>query len=113
MAAKYVLKKSKNGQLFFNLLATNGQIILSSELYAAKAGALNGIESVRKNGVVPARFDKLNGKDGAPYFTLTASNGQVIGRSEMYTSTAGRDNGIASVMKNAADAMLDDQSAAA
>lgn len=113
MAAKYVLKKSKNDKFFFNLHATNGQSILSSELYEAKASALNGIESVRKNGVQETHFDKLSAKDGSPYFTLKASNGQVIGQSEMYTSTAARDNGIASVMKNAADAELDDQSTTA
>ena len=111
MAAKYVLKKSKNGKYFFNLLAANGQAILASEMYEAKPSALNGIESVRKNGPVEARFDKLSAKDGSPYFTLKATNGQVIGQSEMYSSTAARDNGIASVMKNAADAVLDDQSA--
>lgn len=113
MAAKYVLKKSKNEKFFFNLQATNGQPILASEMYETKASALNGIESVRKNGVVEARFDKLNAKDGSSYFTLKATNGQVIGQSEMYASVASRDNGIASVMKNAADAVLDDQSAAA
>ena len=112
MAAKYVLKKSKNGKFFFNLQASNGQAVLASEMYETKASALNGIESVLKNGVVEARFDKLNAKDGSPYFTLKATNGQVIGQSEMYTSVAARDNGIASVIKNAADAVLDDQSAA-
>ena len=113
MAAKYVLKKSKNSKFFFNLLATNGQAILSSEMYEAKPSAVNGIESVRKNGTVEARFDKLTAKDGSPYFTLKATNGQIIGQSEMYTTAAARDNGIASVMKNAAEAVLDDQSAAA
>ncbi|WP_042411390.1 YegP family protein [Comamonas aquatica] len=113
MVAKYVLKQSKNGKFFFNLHAVNGQIILSSEMYEAKASALNGVESVRKNGPLEARFDKLDGKDGSSYFTLKATNGQVIGRSEMYSSRVARDNGIASVMKNAADAALDDQSAAA
>ena len=113
MAAKYVLKKSKNGKFFFNLQAANGQAILSSEMYEAKASAENGIDSVRKNGVLEARFDKLNAKDGSPYFTLKASNGQIIGQSEMYSTPASRDNGIASVMKNAADAVLDDQSSAA
>ncbi|WP_284334896.1 YegP family protein [Comamonas sp. NoAH] len=112
MAAKFALKKSKNGKFFFNLLATNGQAILASEMYEAKPSALNGIESVRKNGIVEARFEKLNAKDGSPYFTLKATNGQVIGQSEMYTTTAARDNGIASVMKNAAEAVLDDQTTA-
>lgn len=112
MAGKYTLKISKNSKFFFNLLASNGQAILSSEMYEAKASALSGIASVRKNGVIEARFEKLLTKDGAPYFTLKASNGQIIGQSEVYTSAAARDNGIASVMKNAADAVLDDQTQA-
>ena len=43
-----LMAKSKNDKFFFNLLAGNGQIILSSEMYETKASALNGIESVKK-----------------------------------------------------------------
>ena len=46
MAGKFELKKSKNNQYFFSLLAANGQTILASEMYDAKASALAGIESV-------------------------------------------------------------------
>jgi uncharacterized protein YegP (UPF0339 family) len=37
---------------------------------------------------------------------MKASNGQVIGTSQNYDSESGRDNGIASVAKNAADAAV-------
>ncbi|MEM8344664.1 DUF1508 domain-containing protein, partial [Morganella morganii] len=47
MAAKFHLKKAKDGQFHFNLHAANGEIILTSELYKAKDSALGGIESVR------------------------------------------------------------------
>jgi uncharacterized protein len=40
MAGKFELKKSKNGKTFFNLLASNGQIILTSEMYEAKTNRL-------------------------------------------------------------------------
>ncbi|MGK5556288.1 YegP family protein [Actinomadura kijaniata] len=49
MAAKFVLKKGGTGKFHFNLVASNGQVIASSESYETKAAALNGIESVRKN----------------------------------------------------------------
>lgn len=101
MAGKFELKKSKNNKFFFNLLATNGQVILTSEMYEARASALNGIRSVQKNGGDAARYEKLEAKSGSPYFTLKATNGQVIGQSQMYASTSGRDGGIASCMKNA------------
>ena len=56
-------------------------------------------------------FERKTAKDGSPYFTLNASNGQVIGKSEMYKSKASCDNGIASVMKNAPEAKVVDKSA--
>jgi uncharacterized protein len=49
MAGKFVISKDKKGEFRFVLKAGNGEIIAMSEGYAAKASALNGIESVRKN----------------------------------------------------------------
>jgi uncharacterized protein YegP (UPF0339 family) len=49
MAGKFVLKQAKNGKFHFNLVAGNGQVIASSEMYESKRAALNGIESVKKN----------------------------------------------------------------
>ncbi|MEQ8658518.1 MAG: YegP family protein [Hyphomicrobiales bacterium] len=64
---------------------------------------------MRKNSASEARFEKKKSKNGKSMFNLKASNGQVIGTSEMYESEASCDNGIASVMKNAPDAKVDDQ----
>jgi hypothetical protein len=49
MAGKFVVKKGTSGKFHFNLVASNGQVIATSERYETKASALNGIESVRKN----------------------------------------------------------------
>ncbi len=49
MAGKFELYKSSNGQLRFRLKAGNSEIIASSEGYSSKAGAVNGIESVKTN----------------------------------------------------------------
>ena len=46
---KFEVYLDKAGEYRFRLKATNGQIIAVSEGYAAKAGCMNGIESVRKN----------------------------------------------------------------
>jgi uncharacterized protein len=111
MAGKFVVTKRDNGKYHFNLKAGNGEIILSSQMYTTKSGAMNGVDSVKTNGVVEARFDKRSSSKDQPYFVLKAGNGEIIGTSEMYTSTSGRDNGIASVMKNSADAKVDDSAA--
>lgn len=106
---KFVITTRKNGEFQFNLKATNGQVILASEGYTTIAACKNGIESVMKNSNDENRFEKKEAKDGSPYFVLKAGNGQVIGKSEMYSSIAARDNGIASVMKNAPDAEIVDE----
>jgi len=101
MAGKFELKKSKSGQFMFNLRAGNNQIILTSELYRDKAGAQNGIESVQKHAGDDANYERKTSSRNEPYFVLKAANGQVIGSSEMYSSTAAMENGIASVKTNA------------
>ena len=47
MPGTYALKKTTDGQFMFNLKAGNGEVILTSERYTAKASAENGIASVR------------------------------------------------------------------
>jgi uncharacterized protein YegP (UPF0339 family) len=108
---KFVITKRTNGEFQFNLKAGNGQTILASEGYTTKAACENGIESVRKNSQEDARYDRKESSNGKPYFNLKATNGQIIGNSEMYESVAARENGIESVKKNAPEATIDDQSA--
>ncbi|TPG64044.1 YegP family protein [Ewingella americana] len=96
----YELKKAKNGQFHFNLKAGNGEIILTSEMYASKASAENGIASVQSNSTDEKQFEVKPGKDGQYYFVLKAKNYQVIGVSEMYTTDAAARKGMASVIKN-------------
>ena len=109
MSGKFELKKAKDGQFHFNLLATNGQVILSSEMYKAKDSALGGIESVRKNSQREGAFEIKQSSNEKHYFVLKATNGQVVGQSQMYSSLAACKGGIESVQKNAPSAPLDDQ----
>lgn len=111
MAGKFELYKDKAGEFRFRLKAGNGEKILASEGYKDRAGAMNGIESVKKNAAMTERFEKKTSTSGKPYFVLKAGNHQVIGNSEMYESDASCDNGIKSVMNNAPDAAIDDQTA--
>lgn len=100
MSARYELYKGNDSQFYFKLKAGNGEIILHSEGYTQKSGAENGIRSVRDNSPYDSRYKRLSSRRYKPYFTLTASNGEVIGVSEEYESTQGRENGISSVKRN-------------
>ena len=106
MAGKFELKEAANGQFHFNLKAGNGQIILSSEMYSSRSAAENGIASVQKNAGDDARYERKESSNGNPFFVLKAGNGEPIGRSEMYESTAAMENGIESVKNNAPGASI-------
>ncbi|MDE0011472.1 MAG: YegP family protein [Candidatus Poribacteria bacterium] len=108
MAGKFELFKDSRDEYRFRLKAGNGEIILRSEGYTTKAGAENGIDSVKINAPVDARYDRKMSSNGKYYFNLLAANNQVIGTSEMYETAAGRDNGIESVKSNAPTAVIDD-----
>lgn len=101
MAAKFELKNTESGEFTFNLKASNGQVVLTSQTYADRKSALKGIESVRKHAAKDGSFERKLASNGKHYFVLNASNGQVIGKSQMYASAATMANGIASVMSNA------------
>jgi len=107
MAGKFTVFTGKNGKVYFNLKASNGEIILASQGYADKGGARNGIESVRVNAPKAERCEKKAASNGKFHFNLLAGNSQVIGTSETYETERARDAGIASVMKNAPDAALE------
>lgn len=107
MAAKFVVSTGKDGKRYFVLKAGNGEVILQSQGYKTESGCMNGIESVRNNAPNPDRFECREAKDGRTYFVLKASNGQEIGRSQMYKSDSGCKNGMASVAKNATEARVE------
>jgi len=104
MAGKFEIYNDKAGEFRFRLKASNGQNILASEGYSAKAGCTNGIESVKTNAPSNARYERKETTAGKYMFNLKSTNGQVIGTSESYESASARDNGIESVKKNAPDA---------
>ncbi len=101
---KFSTKTGKDGQHYFNLLAANGQVILTSEGYTTTSAMHNGIESVKKNASDDKHFDRDTSTNGKFYFRLKATNGQIIGKSQMYESEASMNNGIESVKKNAPEA---------
>ena len=116
---KYQVKTTKNGSGFvFNLKATNGQVIATSEVYSNLESCKNGINSVSVNApvanledqTVPGfkvepnpKFEIYKDKAGEFRFRLKARNGEIIAVSEGYTAMACCLNGVESVRKNAVD----------
>jgi uncharacterized protein YegP (UPF0339 family) len=105
----FVIKKATNGEHYFNLKAANFQIILTSQMYSSKSACFNGIESVRNNCSDDSRYERKQSVNNKHYFVLKASNGGIIGNSEMYASKAGMENGIESVKKNGRNTTVIDE----
>jgi uncharacterized protein YegP (UPF0339 family) len=112
---KFIVRKTNTG-IKFDLLATNGEVIATSEVYKSKNSCLAGIKSVQKNSVTAniedqtvegfakakcPKFEIYADKAGELRFRLKATNGQIIAVSEGYKAIASCMNGIASVVKNA------------
>lgn len=115
---KFVIKETKAG-IKFNLKASNGEIIATSEVYNSLDSCKKGIASVQKNAPIAAienqtvegfaaekcpKFEIYTDKAGEFRFRLKATNGQIIAVSEGYKAIASCNNGIASVKKNAPEA---------
>jgi uncharacterized protein len=111
MTGTFEIKKAKDGQFYFHLKASNGQIILASEMYKEKGSAENGIASVKKNAAADSNYERKDSKNGQYMFNLKAANHQIIGTSETYKSTESRDHGIDSVKANAPSAPVKDETA--
>lgn len=106
---KYVIGKAKNGEHYFNLKATNGQVILTSVMFPSMADCLKGIESVREICVDDNSFERKKSSNNKPYFNLKASNGHILGKSEMYEAIANMEKGISSVKKNGVSNIVNEE----
>jgi len=108
MAGYFLLTKSGT-QFKFVLKAGNHETILSSERYASKSSAENGIASIKTNSATDSRYERKTSKDDKPYFVLKAANGEIIGTSEMYSSSSAAEKGIESCKANGPSAPTKDE----
>ena len=118
---KFVIRATEKGSRF-NLLATNGQVIATSQTYKSLTSCKGGCASVAANAPVASvedqtvedwektkcpKFQVYLDKAGEFRFRLLASNGQNIAGSEGYSRKDSCLNGIESVRKNAPGAPVE------
>lgn len=110
---RYKVLRADNGEFYFNLVASNGKIIATSELYSSESGADRAVDAViaalQNPASAPAeesgpRFETFKGSDKKTYFRLRAANGQIVLQSQGYSSKSAAEKGIASVKNNGDDA---------
>ena len=116
---KFIIKQAKTG-IKFDLQATNGEVIATSEVYTTEAACRKGIDSVRRccaGGIEDQtvenfevlkhpKFEMYLDKAGEYRFRLKARNGQIIATGEGYKKKASCLNGIESIKKNAPESPI-------
>ena len=118
---KFIIVSGAGGQ-FRVRFSYNSEIMVWSENYKSKSSAKNCIDSMKANApsapVVDLtadetgtgyRFEIEKSKNGEFFVRFRASNGEIMVRSETYTSKASAKNCIQSVQKRAADAPVEDE----
>ena len=115
---KFIIRQAKDGSYMFNLKASNGEIIATSDMYSSLEKCKKGIASIQNNAPIAniedstvegevevkinPKFEMYRDKGGEFRFRLKAKNGSIIAKSQEYSSKTNCKNGIESVKKNAA-----------
>jgi len=99
-----ILKKSEAAEPFTFAFVADGATIIRSENYKAKASAVNGIASVKKNSQVDARYEMKESKNGKFFFNIKSTNGQIVGTSALFATEEDRANAITTLKTQAPDA---------
>jgi uncharacterized protein YegP (UPF0339 family) len=105
---KFLIRKQTNNQFRFIMKAGNGQTILTSEAYRTKESCLNAIGYLREHAADNNRYQFKKSFNQKHYFNVTGANDEIIGSSEMYESSSGRDVGIGLIKVNAPIALIED-----
>jgi len=119
---KFVWKTTAAGKFRFNLVASNGQVIATSESYNSKESCMNGMDSVKKIAASHVEDQTVEGfkvlanpkyevyadKAGEFRFRLKARNGEIVAASEGYKAKASCMNGIESVKNHAPEAVVEE-----
>jgi uncharacterized protein len=105
---KILIKKQSNNTFRFTMKAGNGQTILTGEPCRTKEECLKDIEALRTRATDQHSFEFKRSFNQKHYFNVLDTDGAVIGSSEMYESSSGRDVGIGLVKVNAPVAVVED-----
>lgn len=100
--------KRKTGKYTFNLLASNGIVILTSDGFASKADVVRHIDAVKRYASNNSNYQRRSSGSDGSCFVLKGAKGKILARSKTYLSATGLEKGILSVKRNAPGAVVKD-----
>ena len=104
---KWTIEIKREKEYIAQLLASNGEIMLNSEVYSTPEGAKNGIATII-NGVKNGKFVIYNDKSGEYYFKLKSANNKLLCAGEIYKTKEGCASAVESVKRIAENSPIAD-----
>ncbi len=105
MNGKWVVEKLSEGEFASHLLASNGEVMLTSEIYTTEEGARNGIATIIR-GVESGNFLIYQDKNKNYYYKIKTANNRLLCVGEIYKSKDGCLKAVESVKRIAKDSPI-------
>ncbi len=82
---KWIIEKESDNEFVSKLLASNGEVMLTSEIYASEEGARKGVETIIRS-VIADNFTIYQDKNNNYYFKIRSLNKRLVCVGEIYKS---------------------------
>ncbi|MBQ9714804.1 MAG: DUF1508 domain-containing protein [Clostridia bacterium] len=105
---KWIVKHKGDGEYASYLLASNGEVLLVSEIYSSVDGALQGIETIKKN-IALGNFELVQDKAKRYFYKLKSSANRLLCVGEVYSTKQSCVNSVDSVKRFAESAVLSEK----
>ena len=105
---KWLIEHKSEGEYMAKLAASNGEVMLSSEIYTSEEGARAGIDTIIKNTEI-GNFIAYQNKNGNYYYKLKTANNKLLCVGEIYKTKEQCLKAIESVKRIAADAVITEE----
>jgi len=96
-SARFETFTGADGDVYFHLVAGNGQVTLRSEGYTRVENAKKGMEALLDVATDTGAYDVKQAKNGDWYFNVLATNGKIIGTSQLYSTKSNATRGTSTV----------------
>lgn len=106
-SGKWIIEQKGQGEYLSKLLASNGEVMLTSEIYSGEGSAVSGVSTIIK-GVETGSFTVYENKNGTFYYKLKSAQNRLLCAGEIYKDRGRCLAAIESVKRIAGSAELSD-----
>lgn len=108
MPASFELKTNENDRFIFNLLDSDGELIMMSGEYPEKEAAKQAIKDVQVGSLMSEQIAAGQVAEGKPFFVIKDQGGDVLVKSILFDTRMMFDNALHTVKDNTCIAEITD-----